>query len=77
MFQKGTRCDFTLEAQKAQSFENMPRTFLNKKTHKKSEHPKGAFLARKTLQRFGFSVLGHMVALLFELRPPPCKTLFT
>ena len=34
MFQKGTRCDFTLEAQKAQSFENMPRTFLNQKLTK-------------------------------------------
>ena len=37
------------------------------------KHPKGSFRARKTLQKFGYSVLGHMGAL-FEPRPPPSDT---
>ena len=36
---------------------------------KVSKHPKGAFRARKTLQKFAYSVLRQMGALIFE--PPP------
>ena len=43
------------KAQKAQSFENMLRTFM-KNSQKSSKHQKGAFRARKTLQKFGYSV---------------------
>ena len=38
-------------------------------THKNFGTPKRAFRARKTIQKFGYSVLGQMRALLFE--PPP------
>ena len=37
--------------------------FLGKTRIKVSKHPKGAFRARKTLWKFGYSVLGHMGAL--------------
>ena len=42
-----------------------------KNSQKSSEHPKGAFGARKRLQKFGYSVLGEMGALVFEPPPPP------
>ena len=40
-------------------------------SQKVSKHPKGAFRARKTLQKFGYSVLGNMETLFFEPRAPP------
>ena len=49
-----------LEAQKAQSFQIMPRS---KNSQKIFETPEGRFRARKTLQKFRYSVLGHMGAL--------------
>ena len=36
-----------------------------------SKHPKGAFRARKTLQKFGCSVLRLMRAIRFEPLPLP------
>ena len=40
-------------------------------SQKISKNPKGAFSAQKTLQKFGYSVLGQMGALVFEPLPPP------
>ena len=46
---------------KRKLFENMLRTFFKKKnSQRSSKHPKGAFSARKTLQKFGYSVLRQM-----------------
>ena len=48
--------------QEAQSFEKYAQDSLNEKLAEKSNHPKGAFRAGITLQKFGYSVVGHMGA---------------
>ena len=49
----------------------MLRTFFYEKLNKVLKHPKGAFRARKTFQKFENSVLGQMGVLVSEPLPPP------
>ena len=56
------------------SFKNMLRTFLMKHSQKVSKTPKGA---RKTLQKFRYSVLRQIRALLSILRLLLSKTQIT
>ena len=52
-----------VRAEKAERFRKMLRTFYMKNSQKVSKHPDGAFSARKTLQKFGYSLLEHVGAL--------------
>ena len=61
----------SLRLNKRKCFKTGPGRILSKTVKKISKHTKGAFRARKTLQKFGYSVLGHMEALFSEHRPPP------
>ena len=57
------------KAQKAQFLKYAQEVFM-KNSRKGLKHRKGAFRVRKTLQKFGNSVLGQMGALVFEPPPP-------
>ena len=48
------------KAQNAEIFKNILRKFLNENLQKSFETPRGAFRARKTLQKFEYSVLRLM-----------------
>ena len=64
---KTSQVGATLKAQKAQSFQTIFMTFSMENSQKVSKHPKDELGARKTLQRFGYSVLGHMGVLFLNV----------
>ena len=56
------------KAHNAQTFLKVLRTFSRNNSQKSSKKTKGAFGARETLTKFGYSLLRHMLALFSILR---------